>query len=350
MGDIRGGRGGGGGGGGAGRRRGDAHAARDQQQRGDGQQDVQVPVSPLLRLSMSRQKGGEKDDGSATAAPPTISSERAEDGEIIQDTNEHGAMSSSPVKRQKMADGTATVSSTNVSSLLICRPTSPKNDDKNAQHSRNMNRNRLSGVRLDEPDWVAQQPPHLRRLVRAAADRQTTLLLMPKGMARRKENTTTHSPKHDVIHWRVELRFHLKVTPRATEDAGLVGSGADGSTRIACSKGTDEGPAVVTITVDGIPEVTSLVDILSAQLDVKPDGKNRAARSKLRALASLPRESLRILTKSLPCPASKPIYVELESDQNLTAALKGLTIVEFPILEVVTQQDLDAFPRRIEML
>ena len=355
---------GGGGAGGSGRRRRTDQASRDerQQQQQDGQQGV--PVSPLLRLSMSKQTGEEKDKTPTHTAPaaPAVSSApsaETEDGEIAERKGEDDAMPASQAKRRKMVGVSAVISTSAASniaksgsSLLICHPTSTTDAGMNAQLSKNNSTNGsgIPMVRLDEPDWLVRHPPNLRRLVRAAADRHTNLLLMPKGMTRRQENTTTHSSKQDVINWRIEWKFHLEVAPKTEGGPNSVRGRADGVTRSTCANGTETNPAVVTITVDGIPESTSLSDILSAQLDVKPDGKNRAARSKLRALASLPRESLHILTKSLPCPASKPLYVELQPDQNLTEALKGLTIVEFPVLEVAAEQYLGLFPRKIEVM
>lgn len=367
MGGPGGGGGGGAGRGGGGRRRGEqsrsaaatatSNGNRRDQQQVDGGRQQDVPVSPLLRLSMSGQNGAE---ASTSMASSSTLKAVAEEGEITgseakSDGNGMDA-SASPAKRQKMEDGSSATISANSSSLLICHPTTSTDHDKNTTKRGSTK----VLVRLDEPDWMARQPPHLRRLVRAAADRSTTLLLMPGGMARRKENTTTYSPKQDVIRWRIEWRFHLQMPSKAKEGGKIAATEETAQSSSGCANTaradatpmphTDPSPAVVTISVDGIPESTSLAEVLSAQLDVNPEGKNRAARSRLRPLASLPRQSLRILTKLLPCPASNPLYIELRSDQSLAEALKGLTVVEFPVLEVVREEELGLFRRKIEML
>ena len=355
-------------------------AGRQNEQRqsknGPMDEDGGAPISPLLRLSMKVAKENEKgvahqnaEEASpleaAASEPPASKLDEREEGEVEEmkqssaGAPEQDANVAPTAKRQRLDDDVASSTDKNAtmdSNLLnICQPASSsapnEGDGTGNQQMPNpiaiaastASGSAVSKVKVADPEWLARHPPHLRRLVRAAADRNTTLLLMPGGMARRKENTTTHSPKQDVIRWRIELRFHLQ-TPSSSsfprEDSGdVMGGTSDGS---PCS--------VVTIFVDGIPESNKLSDILSAQLGVNPEGKNREARSKLRSMASMTRTSLRILTKVLPCPASRPVYTEIGPGSSIADALRGLTVVEYPVIEIVKEADLVHFPRKIEEL
>lgn len=365
-------------GGGGGRRgRGEpSGAGRQNEQRhsknGSMDEDGGAPISPLLRLSMKAAKENEKGSAhqnaeeaspfeAAASEPPASKLDEREEGEVEEMKQSSAAASEQDAnvapmaKRQRFDDdvtGSTDKNATLDSNLLnICQPASSsapnQGDGTGNQQMPNpiaiaastASSSVVSKVKVADPEWLARYPPHMRRLVRAAADRNTTLLLMPGGMARRKENTTTHSPKQDVIRWRVELRFHLQ-TPLSSPGCGdAMGGTSDGS---PCS--------VVTIFVDGIPESNKLSDILSAQLDVNPEGKNREARSKLRSMASMTRKSLRILIKVLPCPASRPVYTEIGSGSSIADALRGLTVVEYPVFEIVKEADLAHFPRKIEEL
>ena len=366
---------------GRGKQHGGQRNEQQHQQQNGSLRDDNAPISPLLRLSMKAGEekdncgdggSGEDEKAKTESTTSTTKLDEREEGEVEEAStitmppaaHIKGDEDTAPVaKRQKLddyvANGTTNNSVADSSLLNICQPasssTSKEGDDVRNQQMENPitaaaatnNSNATSKIKVAEPEWLSRHPPHLRRLVRAAADRNTTLLLMPAGMARRKENTTTHSPKQNVIRWRIELRFHLRAESSSSlpVSSGLIGdtsSNGVNSDSLPCS--------VITIFLDGIPESTKLSEILSAQLDVNPEGKNREARSKLRAMATMPRSSLRILTKVLPCPASRPVYTEITSESSVADALAGLTVVEYPVFEVVKEDDLDNFPRKIEEL
>lgn len=377
------------GGGGAARRgsasgRGKRHDGRQNEQQRQQQnghlKDDYSPISPLLRLGMKAVEdkdniGCNEDEKSMAKQATATKLEEREEGEVEEaptmkpavDMNEDkdGAPAA---KRQKLDDfvtKNATNNSTTDSSLLnICQPASSSisNESNEKDNTSNQqvanpitaaaatnNSNAASKVKVAEPEWLSRHPPHLRRLVRAAVDRSTTLLLMPFGMARRKENTTTHSPKQNVIRWRIELRFHLRAASSPSPSPSPVSSEELGDANSACNSDNLPG-SVITIFLDGIPESNKLSEIISAQLDVNPEGKNREARSTLRKMATMPRSSLHILTKVLPCPASRPVYTEIGSESSIADALAGLTVVEYPVFEIVKEGDLYKFPRKIEEL
>jgi hypothetical protein len=61
-------------------------------------------------------------------------------------------------------------------------------------------------------------------------------------------------------------------------------------------------------------------------------------------------DNLHLLIKKLPCPSNQPRYVKLEKSTAATLkdALRGMTVIEYPTIEVVQTKDLDKYPRMIQ--
>ncbi|EJK75578.1 hypothetical protein THAOC_02695 [Thalassiosira oceanica] len=148
-------------------------------------------------------------------------------------------------------------------------------------------------------------------LKRQAEAQEVNLLRMPPGMERRKLNTSRYSKKSDSITWKVELMFHsadghvLKLESEMVESASLSGE-------------------------------------LSKHLDVHQN--NRSFRSQLKEFVSAPRESLLLFMKRLPCSSSSPMYFKLDPSVPLESVLRGKTIIEYPVVEVVLEADKDKYP------
>lgn len=143
----------------------------------------------------------------------------------------------------------------------------------------------------------APLPLKWRRLVQQAKERQTTLLLMPPGMQRHKSNTSQYHIASDVIFWKLEFIMGVHKS---------------------------------TTTLKKVSEDSLWIEEWSKQQ------KN------------VDLESLHFLMKKLPCPSNKPLYVTLDRKMTLKEALKGMTIIENPIIEVVVTEDLNNFPRAIQ--
>lgn len=144
-------------------------------------------------------------------------------------------------------------------------------------------------------------PPKWRRLVQQAHERKITLLLMPPGMERHKSNTTFHNVKNDTLHWKVEFVCHLEKQILLT-----------------CNKLQES----ATLSA----ELIRLMQDRNIDIDVK---------------------DMHLLLKKLPCPANHPRYVQIANDQTLNEAMAGMTVIEYPTIDVVMTKDLSKFPLTI---
>ena len=54
------------------------------------------------------------------------------------------------------------------------------------------------------------------------------------------------------------------------------------------------------------------------------------------------------LMKRIPCKSSQPSYRRVNLNHSLKEILKGTTVIEFPTIEVVLEDDLCKFPVFIE--
>lgn len=173
--------------------------------------------------------------------------------------------------------------------------------------------------------------PKVDPLVRQAELKGVNLLRMPPGMQRRLNNTSKYNKKADSITWKIELLFHSKENdPDERKDDIQVGE------KIKPTKFTVE---------SSLADSSTLGQELGKHLDVLPG--NASTRSTLKSFASVPRESLRLFMKCLPCSSVAPKYYQLDPDVTLVEALRGKTIIEYPTVEVVKSEDKDRFPLMI---
>lgn len=166
-------------------------------------------------------------------------------------------------------------------------------------------------------------------LVRQSELKGVNLLRMPNGMGRRKSNTTKFNKKKGAITWKIELVFH---PPANTPDEGKGESGPMG-----------EKPLPKILKVESVaPESSTLFEELEKHLDVRPG--NSTTRAALRTFATVPRESLALFIKRLPCSSAAPQYFRIDPNATLMESLKGKTIIEFPTIDVATEVDMGSFP------
>lgn len=140
------------------------------------------------------------------------------------------------------------------------------------------------------------------RLVQQAQERETTLMLMPPGMQRHETNTSWYQFKTDTIHWKVDLQIHS----------------------------SDDNERAQVVSIQKVDENTSLVQVLSKSIPENDVNEYH------------------LLLKKLPCPSNKPLYVELDREVTLKAALRDKTIIEYPTIEVVPKAALQRFTRSIQ--
>ena len=162
-------------------------------------------------------------------------------------------------------------------------------------------------------------------LIRQAELKGVNLLRMPPGMERRKSNTTKFNKKKGIITWKVELCFHL---PKDTSDI------SEGVSTNEDKKKTL--PRFLKVETN-VQDSSTLSEELGKHLDVHSG--NSATRSQLRQFTTVPRESLLIFIKRLPCRSSSPQYYKLDPNMTLMELLKGKTIIEFPTIDVIIASD-----------
>ncbi|KAL3784973.1 hypothetical protein ACHAW5_010425 [Stephanodiscus triporus] len=168
-------------------------------------------------------------------------------------------------------------------------------------------------------------------LVRRAGTRGITLLRMPAGMQRRLSNTTKFNKRTGTITWKIELRFHV---PRRTLAAA--------QDERASSSSSSSPPKILGVECESVVESSTLSEELGRHLDVRPH--NSATRSRLREFANAPRDALVLLVKRLPCSSADPRYYRLDPNVPLTESLRGKTIIEFPTIDVVLDEDKGLYP------
>ena len=174
-------------------------------------------------------------------------------------------------------------------------------------------------------------------LVRQAELKDIHLLRMPNGMSRRNNNTTKFNKKKGIITWKVELCFH---EPTTTTTKGT--NTEDGSKK--------EVPKLLRVESE-VSESTTLFDELGKHLDVHPGNSN--TRTQLKTFTSATSsnnktKSLLVYMKRLPCSSASPQYYKLDMNSTLLDNLKGKTIIEYPQIDVVLEEDERKFPLFME--
>mmetsp|Transcript_827 Transcript_827/g.1113 ORF Transcript_827/g.1113 Transcript_827/m.1113 type:complete len:370 (-) Transcript_827:63-1172(-) len=150
------------------------------------------------------------------------------------------------------------------------------------------------------------------------------LLRMPQGMGRRASNTTKFSKKSGIT-WKIEFNFHYP------------------SNAAIASQEISENKLPKFLRVESeMNENSTWLEALGKHLDVHPG--NSAIRSQLKMFANTRRESLVLLMKRLPCSAAAPQYLQFDSNATLKDSLKAKTVIEFPTVEVIFEEDRGRFP------
>ena len=179
---------------------------------------------------------------------------------------------------------------------------------------------------------VSTKRDKVEPLVRQAELKGINLLRMPSGMERHKSNTTTFNKKSGAITWKIELCFH--------QSSKLL-DGDKKTNDESCPSGVDSSPKMLKVESQ-MAESSTLSQELGKHLDVHPG--NSATRSRLRSFASAPREKLLFLMKRLPCSSAAPQYFKFDCDATLMDCLNGKTIIEFPTIDVIFEEEMDKFP------
>jgi hypothetical protein len=161
--------------------------------------------------------------------------------------------------------------------------------------------------------------PKWRSFQRQAQRRGTSIMFMPHGMQRHKDNKSYC--KKEVLHWFIEWCIHGDVVQHQEN---------------TCTDSSE------VKTLRTAPQRISLVAAETTTLDAI-----------LKVLPLPQRESLDgyvILLKRIPSPSNQPKYVQLDKASTLSAALQDMTVIEYPILELVPTGRLDEFSLVIQAM
>jgi len=140
--------------------------------------------------------------------------------------------------------------------------------------------------------------PKWRHFQQQASDRGVQLVFMPPGMQRHKLNKSY--VKEDAIYWTVEWCVYSAKTNQPS----------------------------VRQTTTLVPESAIVEKALPTSI--------------------APSQQYSFLMKKLPSPSNQPKYVQLSNTTTLAEALRDMTVIEYPTIDVVPLGRLDEFPRVIE--
>ena len=177
---------------------------------------------------------------------------------------------------------------------------------------------------------LTQYPKHKQQLVQKARERKVHLLLMPPGMQRHMMNKTTkYDSKKDIIYWKVEFIFHIKL------------------------KGDTKRTKTV-LTIDRVPETDVLYKHLSnafeKQVSHSAPSDTRSILTNFRQTTNELKSDIATLMKRIPSKSSQPTYNKVDLKQSLREMLNGLAVIEFPTIEIVLQEDAELFSLMIAEL
>jgi len=192
---------------------------------------------------------------------------------------------------------------------------------------------------------LEQHPPAVQRLAEAARQRGVTLVVMPPGMSRRAANTSRYDAKADSLSWRLHCVFVASSQPVAPSQLlsnRLEGAAVGGLTAL---------DGVVGMSLAAVRDSTLVGEVLSAFLDggsvAGPSCVCTAAQSHALRHLRLARAGVRAFVQWIPSPAHDPLFVELDMENSLKAALRDKTVVEYPCLVFGRAEDLSGLRLRM---
>ncbi|MCO5554204.1 hypothetical protein L7F22_007732 [Adiantum nelumboides] len=161
-----------------------------------------------------------------------------------------------------------------------------------------------SARRYRAPFNTRKLEPYDRSMIlkRQARRRRINLVILPRGMTKRVDNSSWFCRRRKCIFWRVEWHFH-------STDLVLISPSAD--------------------------ENGSPVKVLEQQLGrVRTDNMQ-----KIRKFCRKPIEAMRFLVAKQMCKGKQRTYMELDPLEPLGAQLDQMTIIEYPTILVVSPDD-----------
>ena len=186
--------------------------------------------------------------------------------------------------------------------------------------------------------------PAVVRLVTAARQRGTTLVVMPPGMSRRAGNSSRYEAKADVLSWRMHCVFvasSAPFVPSALLSQRLEG-GAEGG--LATKDG------LVGMSLNAVADSTLVGDVLVAFLDAGSVAGNApctAVQAHALRHLRLARSSICAYVQWIPSPAHDPVFAQVPLEGSVRSALEGKSVVEYPVVVFGRRQDMGGLRLRM---
>lgn len=169
-----------------------------------------------------------------------------------------------------------------------------------------------------------QLPPKQRQLAHQAKIRGVTLLFMPIGMERHRTNQSQFLFHKHVISWTVEWCFYDPHSQRHGDTPRDKNNNSMQYETHTCQV------LETTLISQALRDVWKRMKKGCALQDENYD------------------ENISILLPQLPCPSNRMRYVEISKAVTLAEALRGGTIIEYPVLHVVPKEIDVQFPRFLQ--
>lgn len=207
--------------------------------------------------------------------------------------------------------------------------------------SANAKKRRVSGpsVNPDLPsDWLTRFPVATQLLAEHAAKRGVALTLLAPGMSKRARNSSYMDIKKKTLFWRIEWDF-----PFADVAPNLVEARADDSQTLFAllSQYFTKSPVRRADLCSASSRWSSDV----VHFLIRLEQENVTIRSKLKRYAVAEWEHhVTLLLRKEFVPASQPQYYRLDGSASVESNLKRKAIVEFPIITVVPNSEVNRYP------
>ena len=164
--------------------------------------------------------------------------------------------------------------------------------------------NNIRSSQMKNPRSIASINKKAKRLVQQARNRGITLQIMPPVLERHKNNSSWYCVSKNLITWKVEV----VLVPRQK-----------------------------TISFNLSEQEVGILDHISKHIE-----QTRENEADMPSLLSS--DNYQLVIKRLPSSANNPRYIQIERNECLKKVLEGLTIVEYPTLYCVANEDMTGFP------
>ena len=183
-------------------------------------------------------------------------------------------------------------------------------------------------------DVQSTLPVALRKLVSEAADRGVTLRLLPRGMTRRKSNTTFYAYRNKKLFWRVEWVLHGE--PIGSE---ITSESSSEPVRLTTDRVED-----CTLVNDAFEPIwESLIATSNSGDSSFSVSERKKLRERLTRLLAPGRSDIIFLIPKYNTTADRPSYYRIDGTRSLAENLSGRIVIEFPSFLVVPLADAHTF-------